>query len=706
MKNIICIFSLLIVSVHSFSQKAVFDSLYHEASNAKTNYDKAFLYDEASRAILRYNPDSALLIANLGLEYAEKSNNDTLIADSYNSLGVVYRTISQYEEAIQSLKSAITHAKKVNALRQIETAKSALGLIYTEQGNYSAAIEIYYEILLGAKKRNDTSSIAHVSNNLGNIYFEQNLYNKALENYKEAYIYAVAMNSEFGQCLLLGNIGSVYYKKEMYDSAMINYQKSYDISVKIEDQEGVGISLGNFASVFFNKKKFQKALTYQEKALEIKKQLNDKHGESVSLNEIGKIHHEMGNVNRGILFSKDALKIATLIGAKELERDAFEALYKMYDDKGNKPLAYSHFKKHIELRDSLINEDSKIKDIRNELNFNYQKQHFADSLEQIKKDEIAQQNIEKEKIKANAQKKLTYVFSIAFFIMIVLSGFIYKEYKAKKLSNIIINKQKEEVEKAHNELTQKNKEITDSITYAKRIQEAILPSRYSLTENLKNGFVLYKPKDIVSGDFYWLEKHEDSIFFAAADCTGHGVPGAMVSVMCSNALSKSLLEENIIEPSKILDRTRELVLQRFEKSDENVKDGMDISLCNIQYSKDATNLQWAGANNPLWIVRNNKLIEFKGDKQPIGKVDNPMPFTNHTITLQKNDTIYIFTDGFPDQFGGPKGKKFMYKPFKELLLSIQDKNMEEQKGVLNQAFEDWKGNLEQVDDICVIGVRI
>ena len=266
-------------------------------------------------------------------------------------------------------------------------------------------------------------------------------------------------------------------------------------------------------------------------------------------------------------------------------------------------------------------------------------------------------------------------------------------------------------------LEEKNKEISDSIKYAKRIQEAILPSRYSISDNLKNGFVFFKPKDIVSGDFYWLENlsnpsnKEAIVYFAAADCTGHGVPGALVSVVCSNALSKALLEEHISDTGKLLDRTRELVVKRFEKSEEDVKDGMDISLCkldltNFQNNSGKAILQWSGANNPLWIIRNNELLEYKPDKQPIGKTDNPQPFTAHTIDLTKNDTLYIFTDGYQDQFGGEKGKKFKTSQLKQLLLSLQENTMSEQKELLNEAFNKWKGNEEQVDDVCIIGVRV
>ena len=284
-----------------------------------------------------------------------------------------------------------------------------------------------------------------------------------------------------------------------------------------------------------------------------------------------------------------------------------------------------------------------------------------------------------------------------------------------KVRTIEVVKQKEEIELQKLIVEEKNKAIIDSMQYAKRIQSAILPPEKLIKQYLEKSFILYLPKDIVAGDFYWLEHKDDNILFAAADCTGHGVPGAMVSVVCNNGLNRSVREYGISEPGKILDKTREIIIQEFEKSEEDVKDGMDIALCSLRFevrglklkdSETVALLQYAGANNSLWIIRNKEFIEYKPNKQPIGKVDNPKPFTTHTIELQKEDTVYVFTDGFADQFGGEKGKKFMYKPFKELLLSIQEKTMEEQKIMLEQHFENWKEKLEQVDDVCIIGVRI
>ena len=298
-----------------------------------------------------------------------------------------------------------------------------------------------------------------------------------------------------------------------------------------------------------------------------------------------------------------------------------------------------------------------------------------------------------------------------------------KEIRAQKA---VVEEAHAETEKQKEIIEESHKEITDSIAYAKRLQDAILPSLNEIAEGFENSFVLFKPKDVVSGDFYWYEtakpNGQEIKYIAAADCTGHGVPGALVSVVCSNALNRSLNEFGITEPKLILDKARELVIKTFAKSGDGVKDGMDISLCSIEKNT----LKYAGANNPIWIVRKTEhlteaeksdpktlytddlsLIEFKADKQPIGAHSgNQTNFSQTEIKLFPGDTIYLFTDGFPDQFGGDKGKKYKYKPFKSLLLNLYEFDCETQKERILKELDDWKGNLEQVDDVCVIGVRI
>lgn len=257
-------------------------------------------------------------------------------------------------------------------------------------------------------------------------------------------------------------------------------------------------------------------------------------------------------------------------------------------------------------------------------------------------------------------------------------------------------------------LEQKNGRITDSINYARHIQDAILPSPETVRSVLEDSFILFRPKDIVAGDFYWLHQlDEQRVLFAAADSTGHGVPGAMLSVVCTNALNRAVKEFGLSEPGQILDKVRELIGDSFRHSaGHEIKDGMDISLCLID--KEQRSLEWAGANNPLWIIRENKeeLMVIPADKQSVSRTDEPRPFTTHHIALNPGDCFYLFTDGYADQFGGPRSKKYMQKRMKKLLMSMYRKTMSVQLKLMNDNLVHWMGNLEQVDDICVIGVRM
>ncbi len=269
--------------------------------------------------------------------------------------------------------------------------------------------------------------------------------------------------------------------------------------------------------------------------------------------------------------------------------------------------------------------------------------------------------------------------------------------------------------KAKNEIAQqkklvdiKNAKITDSIKYAKYIQDAILPSHKLVKEYIAESFILYKPKDIVSGDFYWMENINQKTIFAAVDCTGHGVPGAIMSMVGHNGLNKAVHGHNFIKPSDILDSLNKTVNDTLSRNhnENQVKDGMDIALCMLDLKN--MKLQYSGAHNPLFFVRNNELTVIKADKHPIGSYLNGelKRFKNHEIELQRGDSFYIFSDGYPDQFGGTPKKKYMIKNFKKLLLSINDKHMEEQRELLDQEFMNWKGEINQTDDVCVIGVRV
>jgi serine phosphatase RsbU (regulator of sigma subunit) len=268
-----------------------------------------------------------------------------------------------------------------------------------------------------------------------------------------------------------------------------------------------------------------------------------------------------------------------------------------------------------------------------------------------------------------------------------------------------VEERTQEIQQQKHILQEKNQEIVDSINYALRLQTAILPTVRRVHFALPNSFVMFRPKDIVSGDFYWMDDRFNKVLIAAIDCTGHGVPGAMVSVVGSNGLNRCIKEYGLSKPSDILDKLSEIVVETFEAGDDKVKDGMDGALCAIDLENKS--LEYSGAHNPLWIMRKGaeEMEEIKADKQPIGSYEFAKPFTNHEVKLAEGDVIYFFSDGYVDQFGGPRGKKFKYKTLKKLLAEIHEKSMEEQLEILETQFDDWKGNLEQLDDVCIIGIK-
>jgi serine phosphatase RsbU (regulator of sigma subunit) len=308
----------------------------------------------------------------------------------------------------------------------------------------------------------------------------------------------------------------------------------------------------------------------------------------------------------------------------------------------------------------------------------------------------------------------TAVFYILVILFAIFGIYVFDKIRTKKLKEAKkileekVNERTEELAGKNAELAEKNKDITDSIRYAKRIQEAILPLDTTIKSHLPNSFIFAKPKDIVSGDFYWVDKKDDQILFAAVDCTGHGVPGAFMSIVGHNILTQSVRESATIIPSLLLDKLNKGVSETLNQTSEDSKlrDGMDIALCTINFK--TLELQYAGAYNPLFIVRGGEFIEVKGDNIAIGSyIENQTnKYNNHKIQLQKGDTIYVFTDGYVDQFGGPDGKKFKLPQFKTMLSTMSGVPLEQQQQIIEKAIEEWRGRLQQVDDILIIGVRV
>lgn len=416
-------------------------------------------------------------------------------------------------------------------------------------------------------------------------------------------------------------------------------------------------------------------------------------------------YFENNTLKVGVSFNYDKGLVQTINvydGGKFDEQIFDRYTYELQKQKVEKELSMQKTENEKKAQEiELLNKDKEIKEMALR-NAQLETERKESELKIQKQQAKIETELKNEQMKQ--EKNRRYFLYCGLVLVTLFGGFMFNRFKITKKQNHIIASQKQEVEQQKHIVDEKQKEITDSINYAKRLQQAILPPTEFITKNFPNSFLLYKPKDIVAGDFYWAEQINELFFIAAADCTGHGVPGAMVSVVCSNALNRAVKEFALTDTGNILDKTRELVIETFEKSNAEIKDGMDISLLCID--KQNQKIFWSGAHNPLWYVQDNQLTEIKADKQPIGKSYDTKPFTTHKIVYKTETIFYLFTDGFADQFGGPKGKKFKYKQFEETLVSISNKPMTEQTEIIDKKFGEWKGLLEQVDDVCIIGIKI
>jgi len=647
-----------------------------------------------------------------------------------SNIGYIYKNQGQITKALKYYDKALTIQRSIKDKEGIANTLNNIGIIYDNLGLVTKASEYFHHALNIYKENQDKDGIAISLNNIGSIYERQGHLVKGLEYYYKALDIYNILDDQEGIANSFNNIGSNYNYQGQDTEALNYYHKALTIQTTIGDMAGLSTSLNNIGSIYTKQKQVSKALDYYHKALIICKETEDKEGIAHSLNNIGIIYSNQGDLIKGLDYLTRGYKLANDIGYPYYITTSSKELSQIAIQQNNFKEAYDMYKIHITMRDSINNIETQKSAILTQTKYDYEIQKTIDDAENQKLMVIEKEQKEKQTIITNSV--LAGIALLALFLGFVFNRLLITKKQKIEIESqkLIVEQQKQNVEYAYKKTEEQkeiielaHKEITDSINYALRLQKAILPS-FSTIDNCFNNFILFKPKDVVSGDFYWFENKivngREISFFASADCTGHGVPGAMVSVVCSSALNRAVNEFGLIEPSKILDKTRILVIETFAKSGGNVKDGMDIALCVFENNK----IIFSGANNPLWIIRGTQflttdqlnakstltdktqsLIEFKGDKQPIGIYHKTEPFTQIELDLVEGDILYFFTDGYADQFGGQKGKKFKYKALKKLLLEISNKPMFNQKQILDQRFIDWKGELDQIDDVCIIGVR-
>jgi serine phosphatase RsbU (regulator of sigma subunit) len=577
-------------------------------------------------------------------------------------------------------------ATKINFESGKAIANKALGIVAYKQGDFSTALKHYFECLLYYENNNYLKGMASMYNNIGLLYGAKNESDKAITFHLKSLNIKKKLNDQFGIASSYNNIGIIYSSIGNIDSSKYYHEKALKIRETINDENGIGTSYYNLANNMFDKENYQLALSYHYKAMNYFRKSKDYFNMAFCLNEIANNHLLLKEYKKCFLYSDSALNIAKKFEITEAEMEVYKTNYQAYSQLKDYKKELENYKLFNELRFK-INNQSKAAEIgKIEAKFEYENQIKLQKIEQSKKDE--------QQLLKNKQQRIT-IFSITTIalILVFFSGFLYNRFKVIKKQNIIIQKQNIIVEESR-------KEIVDSINYAKRIQYALLANKELVNKNLNN-FILFQPKDIVSGDFYWATEHNNKFYLAVCDCTGHGVPGAFMSLLNIGFLSEAIKEKNISKPNEIFNYVRERLIQSIGA--EGQKDGMDgILICLNKVTRDIT---YSAANNEPIQISEDNIIELPKDRMPVGKGERIEEFKLYSINMKPNDTLYLYTDGYADQFGGPKGKKFKYKQLNELLLSISHYELEKQKEKLTNAIEDWKGDLEQVDDICIVGIK-
>ncbi len=681
-------------------QKTI-ESDSHDTLKVKAlwNWDNIVYFSDPKMDSSLLNQIVEICKVNLDKEisFQEKRFFAQNLAQGLNYLGAACQGLGWYADAVDKHLEAIPIYQQLNQINGLDGNYINLGVSSYYNGDIKGSIKYYH---LGIKTAEKSGNLQYKANglaNLANVYSDQGDYEKAMSYFYQAI--AIEDRSAGAQEVSYLNLGNVYLNIGNLDSAQICYFIAKDLGYEIEDYYTLGTTLNNLGEVYLKKNQMDSSFYYYTEGMRLRKELNLQRDLIYSYAGLSTWYITNNNGPKGVEYGEKGLQLASTMNSYVDLLPAVESLLAAYEYTKNYKRAYEVNKLLVEVNDSIKNIDNQKTLISKELEYEYEKNKLADSLAFEKQkimDDLAHQN------ELDQEANQRYFLYCGLGFVLILGGLSYRGYRRKRADNLIISEQKEHAELQKEIIEEAHQEITDSIAYAKRIQSAILPPPSMVKEYLGESFILYKPKDVVAGDFYWLEKVNNQVLFAAADCTGHGVPGAMVSVICNGALNRSVREFKLTDPGKILDQAREIVIQEFEKSEEEVKDGMDIALCCLE----GYQLSYAGANNPLWIVRNGEVLETKANKQPIGKFDAAKPFSTTKVDLIKGDTIYLFSDGYVDQFGGDKGKKFKAKALRELLISLQGDDMKEQANKLEKSFETWKGDLEQIDDVCIIGVRI
>lgn len=724
----------------SYYEKSL--KLAQKSNDEKAISDLYLKIGKANRGI--QDLQLALDYMQKALELKQRAFDTAGVSDVFSGFAQVYYDSGRYDNAVDYYEKAISLKESIGDSEACSNLMNDLGDVLQSTFRYDKSIECYERALAMKEKANDDRSSSVLLNNIGNVYYEQRDYDKAIEYYSRSLAKDSIAGNKTDIAASMNNIGVMYYNKGDFEKAIEYQTNSLKINEETGQQKELSISYNNLGNINFDWKKYQEALDYYQKSLQIKEQIDYKQGIAISLFNIGNVHKELKDFEKAIDYFLRSNNVAENISFKEIISANFNALADVYTALKDYKTALDYQKKYSESLEVLdLRKGMQFSEMQGKYDTRSKDEQISVLKEEIRKHKILAEleatnneillqmkeaELQEQLTKVQKQRVVLFSFILGFLVILVFSILLYRQSSQRRKANILLAKkneeimqQKEEIEAQRDEieyqrdfvLMQKNmieeqkKEIMDSIVYASLIQSAILTPEEVIKNMVENYFILFRPRDIVSGDFYLLSEKFNKKIFVVADCTGHGVPGAFMSMLGISALNDIISRMDNLSSGEILNQLRASIVKSLHQTGKEgeSKDGMDITLCIFDDKK--MELQFSGAFNPLIIIRNNELIETKGDRMPIGiskYIDRP--FAENIVPVQKDDMVYLFTDGIVDQFGGDDGKKLKYPRLRNMLSELNQSPVAEQKELLNKRFEDWKGSIEQIDDVCVMGFRI
>ena len=619
------------------------------SANSQSSFTSKYnqILDKAGNHIDNFEFKAALRICDSLQLIVEKTNDNVLLASVYNMKGSISRDENNMKQAILYYNKAIASYELINYSNGLADTYINLGSVYSFLEEKNTALSYYFKAINKYKAANNSNRLSVVYNNIGNIYTSNHQPVNADYYFRRSITEARKTNDSLSLARVYHNLGNCKFELNQIDSALNYYFHSLSFLGKFN--EGVG-HMYNYV-------------------------------------RIGDAYSKIKNLPQAEYYLNKALPIAISVDSKEELVAIYSVLSDVFKNKGDYKKAYEFVYKRAEYKDSIEKEN-----VHDEL---IKIEYETELKNQKKEQELARQNEKAvNAAKMESKNKDLLISYLGLGIAVIMGLLILNGYRQKQKANKLISKQKEIVE-------EKNSEILSSINYAKRIQYALLAHKEFIEKNLPEHYVYFHPKDIVSGDFYWAAKKGSRFYLGVCDSTGHGVPGAFMSLLNTGFLSEAINEKNILEPNKVLDHVRSRLIETISK--EGQKNGFDgILICLDEKSNELT---YAAANNAPKLISDAAINELEKDRMPVGIGENETPFKLFSLKPKKNDMLILYTDGYADQFGGPKGKKFKYKQLNELLLKISTKEMSEQKNELENTFQQWRGELEQVDDACIIGIK-